>query len=417
MKPPYTVNRLLVIARACAVQKEKTLFFQNLDGAYLDGIANGFSKMTVLAAIHRRELDETYTTFGNYTFQFKSRNIEIVEIPDYKNYRYTPLNALARLPKQFWIILQQVRRHDVVFVMMSTYRGVFAALISKLLGKRIVVYSGNDWKMDIDSTFKWNGAIGQALFNPYKAACGTAEKLAMRCADLRLLNGASLMERYEKYKGMTVQTHPIINIKPQDLYEREDTCQGDTIRLLCVASVQKRKGIEYLIQAMAKLLQRNPNAHLRIVGALSHPYGDEMVDLCHRLNLQDHVHFAGYVAKLTELLAFYRNSDLFVLPSLSEGFPRVIFEAMSQSLPVITTQITNIYNRLGDCGLVHYSSPASAEELANAILSVLNDGGKRKGLIRNSYQYVSSIIRHNAADQFLAAWRDLSNNKSKPAIA
>jgi glycosyltransferase involved in cell wall biosynthesis len=91
------------------------------------------------------------------------------------------------------------------------------------------------------------------------------------------------------------------------------------------------------------------------------------------------VDFTGYVPNGPALLEHYRAGDIFVLPSLSEGFPRVIFEAMAQCLPVVPARIPNIGRpALGDTGFVHYATPGDPPDLARAIREVIAGGELRR---------------------------------------
>jgi len=392
--------KMLVIARANALQKDDEVVFQNLDGAYLDGIAQGYMSMAIVTSIHRKGRDETYDDFAGYTYRFQSPNVEFVEIPDYKDHRYSFATAFKRLPRQLAIILLQIIRHDVTFAMMSTYRAVFAAIVSRLLGKKVIVYSGNDWRMDAATTYKWKNGIARHFFPFYAFLCGMAEKSAMRAAHIRFLNGESLMKKYHALRGVTMAVKPVVTIKKEDFHERVDTCRKPTIKLLCIASIQPRKGIEYLIRAMPELVIENKEISLDIVGAATQPYADEMVALSRNLGIGERLQFKGYIPQGDLLLSLYRNSDIFILPSLSEGFPRVLYEAMSQSLPIIVSKIENVYNRLGDTGLVLYSEPASSVSIKEMTLKLINNGEIRKIMIKKSFDYVQNTLNLTPAQQF-----------------
>jgi glycosyltransferase involved in cell wall biosynthesis len=85
-----------------------------------------------------------------------------------------------------------------------------------------------------------------------------------------------------------------------------------------------------------------------------------------------------------ELFELYRSCDIFVLPSHHEGFPRVIWEAMASSLPVIATKVGSIPHTLKDGINVTLISPKNNDELYKAMIYIINTTEKRKELIKNS---------------------------------
>lgn len=94
----------------------------------------------------------------------------------------------------------------------------------------------------------------------------------------------------------------------------------------------KEKGFEYLIEAFDQSRKENPETGLVLVG--DGDYKSKYIEMIERLKLEDHVYFTGFQ---TNPYKYMKKSSLFVLSSLSEGFPNVLAEAMSLGLPVIST--------------------------------------------------------------------------------
>jgi glycosyltransferase involved in cell wall biosynthesis len=94
------------------------------------------------------------------------------------------------------------------------------------------------------------------------------------------------------------------------------------------------------------------------------------------------VHFHGFVPQGAALRQLYRESDVFILPSLQDQQPKVLMEAMSQSLPVIATNVGGIPTIVqnGENGLL--VPPARPEAFATAVRQVLSDDGLRQKLVR-----------------------------------
>jgi glycosyltransferase involved in cell wall biosynthesis len=104
-----------------------------------------------------------------------------------------------------------------------------------------------------------------------------------------------------------------------------------------------------------------------------------------RLNIAGRVSFTG-LTSFDRLLPMYRDFDLFVLPTLpGEGIPRVLLEAMSAGLPVVTTSVAGIP------GLVKHElngllvGQPDAEAIAGAMMRMVLDAPLRQGLIAQGY--------------------------------
>jgi glycosyltransferase involved in cell wall biosynthesis len=117
-----------------------------------------------------------------------------------------------------------------------------------------------------------------------------------------------------------------------------------------------------------------------------------------RLGLSGHVHFRGYITLGPRLNECYDAADIFALPSLSEGSPRVILEALAHSLPVVATPVGNIAELLahGRRGvLVPLNDPPA---LAAGIARVIDEPDFRRQCIREGYAFA----RSHGLDRFVA---------------
>jgi colanic acid/amylovoran biosynthesis glycosyltransferase len=128
------------------------------------------------------------------------------------------------------------------------------------------------------------------------------------------------------------------------LHPRGPKNNGKT-KIVTVARLVEKKGLEYGIQAVAKILERRRNVEYHIAG--EGPLRDRLQSLVQRLNAGDHIRLLGWKtqAEVTELL---RTSDILLAPSVTtsagdeEGIPGVVMEAFVQGLPVIGTHHAGI---------------------------------------------------------------------------
>jgi len=155
----------------------------------------------------------------------------------------------------------------------------------------------------------------------------------------------------------------------------------DEIILICVGRFQPEKGQKFLIEAMD--IVRKTNTSIRLVLCGSGPEEGKIKNLVKNLNLEDRVFFMGTVPKDT-IPEILKSADIFVLPSLSEGFPNVLLEAMASGLPIISTNVDGV-NEIVKSGINGYIIPSgSSESIANAIIELCSEPGILKKIGENN---------------------------------
>lgn len=154
--------------------------------------------------------------------------------------------------------------------------------------------------------------------------------------------------------------------------------------ILYVGSIEPRKNIPRLLEAYALLRQWSVNWQLVIVGARNFWKSTPVAAVVERLRLQDYVHFTGYIAE-QDLPAIYNGADLFVFPSLYEGFGLPVLEAMACGTPVVTSNRSSLPEVAGDAAIL--IDPYDVDALTIAMQRILSDPDlayemATKGMIR-----------------------------------
>jgi glycosyltransferase involved in cell wall biosynthesis len=134
-----------------------------------------------------------------------------------------------------------------------------------------------------------------------------------------------------------------------------------------VATFKEQKGHRYLLDALPKVVKEFPDLSVLFIG--DGELKTEIQAQALGLHLENHVHFLGNRQDVPALLA---ASDFFVLPSLWEGLPMALIEAMASGLPVIATQVSGTSQVMvhGETGLL--VAPGNAKELERAMLDLLS---------------------------------------------
>jgi glycosyltransferase involved in cell wall biosynthesis len=153
------------------------------------------------------------------------------------------------------------------------------------------------------------------------------------------------------------------------------------VNLLCVGRLAPEKGQGLLLEAIASLRAQSRPVHLRLVGD-----GPDRAWLERRateLGIASSVEFAGWVEQ-DRLMALYADTDLFVLPSLAEGIPMVLMEAMAMQIPCVAPCITGIPELIehGVDGMLF--AVADAEDLIAQIRLLLDSPDLRTKIRRQA---------------------------------
>jgi glycosyltransferase involved in cell wall biosynthesis len=133
-----------------------------------------------------------------------------------------------------------------------------------------------------------------------------------------------------------------------------------------VALFRPRKGAEVLIDALARLRERELDVRLEAVGPFETPeYEQQLHDRVHRLGLEEHVHWTGFTDDVAGALA---RADALALPSLfGEGLPMVVLEAMAAGLPVVATRCEGTVEAILNRETGFLVEPGSVSQLAAAL--------------------------------------------------
>jgi glycosyltransferase involved in cell wall biosynthesis len=141
------------------------------------------------------------------------------------------------------------------------------------------------------------------------------------------------------------------------------------LRIVVNAQLIKRKGIHVLLRALASLpMTLRAEWSLRVFGV--GPYAHVLQRLAGQLALSDRVSFCGLVP-YADIPARLREADLFILPSLQEGMPLALLEAMACGLPVLSTEVGAIPGIVRDHGNGRLVKPGDEAGLATVLAEML----------------------------------------------
>ncbi|MBE2220361.1 MAG: glycosyltransferase family 4 protein [Anaerolineae bacterium] len=175
--------------------------------------------------------------------------------------------------------------------------------------------------------------------------------------------------------------------------------------ILHVGTLQPRKNIPILLEALAKLADKE--IQLVLAGGKGWLY-DEIFAQIEALGLVDRVIFPGYVAD-EDLPLWYNAASLFAFPSVYEGFGMPVVEAMACGTPVVASTASSIPEAVGSAGLLF--NPYDAAELAERIASVLGDSDLSATMRTKGLQHARLFSWEEAGRKTAVIYHQLINDK------
>jgi len=151
---------------------------------------------------------------------------------------------------------------------------------------------------------------------------------------------------------------------------------------LFVGRLTPRKGVKYLLQALKEV-----DIQCAIVG--DGPQRDYLMSLSKNIGIQNRVFFTGFVP-LKDLIALYSSASFFALPSLAEGLPLAILEAMSCGLPVIATNVGGIPDTIIDEYNGFLIETEDVQRLSHVIELLAEDSKLCQEMGKNARQIIES---------------------------
>lgn len=197
-------------------------------------------------------------------------------------------------------------------------------------------------------------------------------------------HGEELMRQHGYPAGQSVVSASLLDHEIMSA-RRQRSCDSP-FRVLYAGYLRRAKGIDTLLSAFASLLETMPNAELCLVGA-QEPARDqdaqEIQLLLTALQRRAKVQFLGHRAFGPDLFQCYADADVLVLPSRTEGTPRVLVEARAFGCPVVATNVDGIPSSVTHeiDGLL--IPPDHPESLRNALLRIAREPELRARLICN----------------------------------
>jgi len=265
----------------------------------------------------------------------------------------------------FWIkiffVLKKINP-DIVHAQ-SIGIGISGFLANKILKKPYVAW-GRGSEVYLPSTFK-----------------NTISKLVLRNADAVIALTQDMKNEMQKFCDCDISVIPngidterFENLSKEDIRKRLKIKEDEKI-ITFVGTLRPVKGLRYLIEAMKIVRDKDKNVRLVLVG--DGEEREKLEKLVEKFGLKECVKFIGSVQN-EEIPQYMVTSDVFVLPSLSEGFPNVVLDAIASGLPIVATKVGGLPEIIEDSKNGFLVKPKNPEQIAEKILLLIKDDELRK---------------------------------------
>lgn len=190
-----------------------------------------------------------------------------------------------------------------------------------------------------------------------------------------------------------------------DIDNQSSSNSGPTI--LWVGRFVRGKGVEYIIQAAKILIIECPNLKILLVG--DGPLKGKIEDLIEKFNLKKNVIIKENIAN-ENMPEVYQKSNMFVLPSLNEGVPKTLLEAMACGKPVILSEFPHLAELIKNAGLTFPKGNVHA--LADNIMRLVRDSELAKELGNNGRnKIVEGHSWENTVSETIKLYEEVAGRK------
>jgi glycosyltransferase involved in cell wall biosynthesis len=194
-----------------------------------------------------------------------------------------------------------------------------------------------------------------------------------------------------------------------------DLAAGNRL-VVCVAAIEPRKGLEFLISAASPVIAQIPAARFLVVGNIDDPaYYRRLQTRVSACGLDQHLVFTGHRSDIPEILA---AADVAISTSLQEGLAGALREALAMEKPVVCTAVGGNPELIRDGESGWVASPGNAQALANALIEALEQPAEAQRRARNGRQTMlrccTNEVRCDRIEQIYHEVHQKRRSASKP---
>lgn len=359
--------------------KEGNIYTHGYLGVFLDGLADECEILHCFLHSPPKNKEK------DCDYKIQAKNVRLTDIGVHRSLIYRSLLA---------------------FTYASKFTKVMPSLDAMLIrgpSPLLPLVSGLSWRNNINYSILLVGDYLKSFEavqfkNPFKKALlkiiykiNTSQQNRYLKNAVRITNNPVITEELKACFGKSFEVRTT-TLRESDLYHEEKSfvLNNETFKILSVGRLEAGKGVDDIIKAVSLLKAKGNRVSLDIVGwdpSDNQHYLNYLIALVKQLGIESVVNFSGRKQLGSELFQCYRKSDVFVVASTgNEGFPRTIWEAMSQRTPVVATKVGSIPLVLNDGKDVLLIDKRSPDQIAESILKLHQSHALQEKLSTNGFK-------------------------------
>lgn len=324
--------------------------------------------------------------------------IEKSEIKDIKigkksyvqKFKFEPLRFL----ENFFILLKaRILGYKIFYTHYGYIGAVNAAIISKLFGGK---------------SYYWNCAMNW-LFKQRKFA-GTGYRLSLKWSNFLITGSETMKQGYVEHYGLSPEKIKVmpnwINLdRFQNSQPKADPPQAEKIKnILFVHWLSKRKGADMIVpvvRLLKEVLGRNNKSisfKLSVIG--EGPYKEKLLEEIKNNHLGKFIQVLGSIPN-KEIIKYYDQADVFFMPSMEEGFPRVLLEAMAMGVPYVASDVGSVREISSETAQRFLVKAGDAEMFAHKLAALIFDKEIYRKFRKEELENVKKYDLKNVAKIFI----------------
>jgi glycosyltransferase involved in cell wall biosynthesis len=217
-----------------------------------------------------------------------------------------------------------------------------------------------------------------------------------------LVNGSGLRRLYAGNAKAKVKEIRSATLTADEITKEYKELNKDDVRLLYVGVLKSEKGVNYLIEGFKLLIDQGYNVRLTIVG--DGPEKTRLERMAMEMEIDKEISFKGYIPLGPQLFEIYKRNDIFILPSISEGTPRVLIEAMANRLLVIATNVGGVPFTINNNKNGILIEPKSPDQICCAVKEILKNDEKREQIIEEAFEFAKENTLESFVDNICNAF-------------
>lgn len=375
----------IALLTAWNLQKEEDCYWiANTHYCYLEFISKKYDQVYLISTVNEKiSVNKEFNNLNTLP------NVKVMALPYVSSYISSQKKVLA-----FYKIIKQVSAEVDLFY--TRVPDPFCWMPSLLFGKKTIMHFVGD---AIDATKyneKWSSIKKKIIIAGYWPNYWLTLKAAKKSKVYT--NGGHLAERLKKYK---IDATPVISstIRRDSLTLPLPDLLSHTgkLRLIYIGYIRYAKGMHCLMNLWEELHRQHIDFHFDMVGN-----GEMFADIetfINKNSLQSYVTLHGHIDNRLKLNEMLRKSDLFIFPSLSEGSPRVVIEAMAQGIPVVSTPVGSLPHSFAEKEDIRFFDYNDVDGIVSVINEYLEN---KKPFLRQRDNALEKVKENYTIESFLS---------------